>query len=111
MSRIVKKINPLLRPLAVVSCFVFCLLAQTGKANAAIVPGAVWLDNRGQPIQAHGGGILKVGDTFFWFGEDRAQGLDPSKRYVSCYASKDLQHWTFRNQVLKLADPENFGSR
>ena len=69
----------------------------------------MWLDDRGQQIQAHGGGILKLGDTFFWFGEDRTQGLDPNKRYVSCYASKDLEHWTFRNQVLKLSDPENFG--
>ena len=69
----------------------------------------VWLDNRGKPIQAHGGGILKVGDEFFWFGEDRTQGLDPTRKYVACYSSKDLSHWTFRNQVLNLADPENLG--
>ncbi len=76
---------------------------------AVIRPGAVWPDNRGQHIQAHGGGILKYGDTYYWFGEDRGQGLDPAKRYVSCYSSKDLAHWTFRNQVIKLSDPENFG--
>lgn len=76
-----------------------------------IQPGAVWLDNRGKQIQAHGGGILKIGATYFWFGEDRTQGLDPTLRYVACYSSKDLAHWTFRNQVLKLADPENFGPR
>jgi hypothetical protein len=85
------------------------MCSLTALAHAAIQPGAVWLDNRGQQIQAHGGGILKVGDTFFWFGEDRTQGLDPNKRYVSCYSSKDLEHWTYRNQVLKLSDPENFG--
>jgi hypothetical protein len=111
VSPIVKKINSLPRLLALATCFVFCLLARVSNARAAVIPGAVWLDDRGQPIQAHGGGILKVGDTFFWFGEDRTQGLDPTKRFVSCYASKDLQHWTFRNQVLKLADPENFGPR
>jgi len=38
-----------------------------------------------------------------------AQGLDRSKRYVSCYSSQDLVNWTFRNDVLKLSDPENFG--
>ena len=74
-----------------------------------IRPGAVWPDDRGQPIQAHGGGILKVGHTYYWFGEDRSQGNDPARRYVSCYASPDLVHWTFRNQVLKQADPEHFG--
>jgi hypothetical protein len=28
---------------------------------------------------------------------------------VACYASRDLAHWTFRNRVIQLADPENFG--
>jgi hypothetical protein len=76
-----------------------------------IQPGALWLDQRGQHIQAHGGGITKVGDSYYWFGEDRGQGLDPAKRYVGCYSSKDLVHWTFRNQVLKQSDPENLGPR
>jgi hypothetical protein len=80
-------------------------------AAPAIKPGEIWLDDRGQHIQAHGGGILKVGDTYYWFGEDRSQGLDPARKYVSCYASKDLTNWTFRNQVLKLSDPEDFGTR
>lgn len=78
-------------------------------AAALIQPGEVWPDDRGQHIQAHGGGILKLADTYYWFGEDRGQGLDRSKRYVSCYSSKDLARWTFRNQVIQLADPENFG--
>lgn len=75
----------------------------------SIRPGEVWLDDRGQQIQAHGGGILKLSDSYFWFGEDRSQGLDRAKRYVSCYRSKDLAHWTFCNQVIKLSDPEQFG--
>ncbi len=78
-------------------------------APPSIRPGAIWPDNRGEHIQAHGGGIIKLGDTYYWFGEDRGQGLDPAKKYVGCYSSKDLVNWTFRNQVLKLSDPENFG--
>jgi Glycosyl hydrolases family 43 len=76
-----------------------------------IQPGEVWRDDRGQPIQAHGGGILKRGHTYFWFGEEREQGLDPAKKYVGCYSSQDLVHWKFRNLVIKLSDPENFGPR
>jgi hypothetical protein len=87
------------------------IAANTVAAPQTIKPGELWLDDRGQHIQAHGGGIIKLDDTYYWFGEDRSQGLDRSKRYVSCYASKDLAHWTFRNQVLKLADPEIFGPR
>ena len=78
-------------------------------APQTIRPGEIWPDNRGQHIQAHGGGIVRLRDTFYWFGEDRGQNLDPQLRYVSCYASQDLVHWSFRNQVIKLADPENFG--
>ena len=91
--------------LATVACFL-----NTGCATPpAIKPGEIWLDNRGQHVQAHGGGIIKVGQTYYWFGEDRTRGLDPTRRYVACYSSTDLAHWTFRNQVLKLANPENFG--
>lgn len=86
--------------------------AASAKGPTQVIrPGEVWLDDRGQPIQAHGGGILKVGATYFWFGEEREQGLDPTKRYVGCYSSKDLVHWKFRNLVIKLSDPENFGPK
>jgi hypothetical protein len=73
-----------------------------------IEPGAVWQDDRGKHVQSHGGGIIKLGDTYFWFGEDRTEGLDRDKRYVACYSSKDLAHWTFRKQIV-FADPENIG--
>lgn len=87
-------------------------MALLGRATAApqtIRPGGVWPDNRGRHVQAHGGGILKWNGTYYWFGEERAQGLDPAKRCASCYASKDLAHWTFRRDVLQQADPEGLG--
>ena len=79
------------------------------KTTAVIRPGAQWLDNHGRLIQAHGGGILRFKKTWYWFGEDRSAENDPNKRYVACYSSQDLVHWTFRKQVLALADPENLG--
>ena len=72
-----------------------------------IQPGELWPDDRGQHVQAHGGGIIKHGDTYYWFGEDRTRGLPREKRYVACYSSTDLAHWTFRHQVVALAPPEN----
>jgi hypothetical protein len=74
-----------------------------------IHPGELWPDSDGKHIQAHGGGITKVGDTFYWFGEDRAQNNPRGLRCVSCYSSTNLAQWTHRGQVLKLANPENFG--
>ncbi|MHB1023589.1 MAG: family 43 glycosylhydrolase [Acidobacteriaceae bacterium] len=76
-------------------------LAQAQKN--LIRPGAVWLDNRGQQIQAHGGGILLHKGTYYWFGEDRSVTNHPAKRSVACYASKDLVHWKFRRQVLAVS--------
>lgn len=75
-------------------------------ASGLIHPGDPWFDNRGKQIQAHGGGILRLGKTYYWFGEDRSPGNDPRKAYVACYSSKDLVHWEFRKQVLALANPE-----
>ncbi len=74
-----------------------------------IQPGELWPDDRGQHVQAHGGGIIKHGDTYYWFGEDRTRGLPRDQRYVACYSSTDLAHWTFRHQVVALAPPENLG--
>ena len=82
---------------------------KTATTAALIKPVELWPDHRGLHVQAHGGGIIKLGDTYYWFGEDRSKDNDPNKRFVACYSSTDLVHWTFRNQVIKLADPENFG--
>jgi len=81
------------------------------SSRGLIRPGAVWRDQLGRQIEAHGGSILYYHHTWYWFGEDRTQGLDPTMRYVSCYSSRDLVHWKFRGRPLQLADPEHLGPR
>jgi hypothetical protein len=80
-------------------------MTETPSDMNWVRPGAVWPDDRDKHIQAHGGGIVKLGDTFYWFGEDRSENNDPKKRYVACYSSIDLSRWTFRNQVVAMASP------
>jgi len=88
------------------------LCAPAGQLQPGLIqPGAVWLDTEGHPIQAHGGGFLYHHHLWYWYGEDRTQGLDPDKQYVSCYSSADLVHWTFRGRPLQLSDPENLGPK
>jgi hypothetical protein len=77
--------------------------------KTVIAPGQIWPDAQGNHIQAHGGGITKVGKTYYWYGEERRQGLNPDLRYVSCYSSKDLANWKFEKDVVQMADPENLG--
>ena len=84
----------------------------SGAAELPVIrPGEVWPDDRGQHIQAHGGGILQLGGVYYWFGEDRSETNARINRCVACYASTNLAQWTFRHQVVRLADPENLGRR
>ena len=57
--------------------------------------GTLWNDIDGNPIHAHGGWMLSYGGYFYWYGEDRRENY-----YVSCYRSKDLRNWEFRNHIL-----------
>jgi hypothetical protein len=93
------------------------LLVGIVESNAAQVPntspirpGEVWQDDRGIPIQAHGGGILHWNGAYYWFGEDRSKGNDPAKRYVGCYESQDLTHWKFLSKALVVSNPEGLGA-
>lgn len=66
-------------------------LAQLGPvAHAEFKPGADWRDTAGNPIQAHGGGVLVLSNAFYWYGEDRAPD---SPDAVSCYVSTNLYDW------------------
>ncbi|MFI1188335.1 RICIN domain-containing protein [Streptomyces californicus] len=88
------------------------LLGATGTAHAAAVTIAnatQFTDPAGNPVHAHGGGVVKVGTYYYWFGEDR--NADNSFRYVSAYRSTDLKTWEFRNHVLtEETDPELRGA-
>lgn len=57
--------------------------------------GVTLFDTDGNVLHAHGGWILKVKDIFYWYGENRT-----GQNYVSCYKSKDLENWTFCNNIL-----------
>lgn len=61
--------------------------------------GVFWNDTKNKRIEAHGGGFLKVDDTWYWFGEDKSQNSGTFKA-VNCYASKDLVTWEFRNAII-----------
>ncbi|MES2276160.1 MAG: family 43 glycosylhydrolase [Bacteroidota bacterium] len=82
--------------------FVFSAVAQ----SIVIKPTEVWPDTNGDHIQAHGGGIIKIKNDYYWYGEERRQGLDTNYRYVSCYHSKDLVNWTFKGDALKATKPD-----
>lgn len=80
------------------------LVAQfftAGSAHAATVTvtnATQFTATNGDVVHAHGGGVIKVGSYYYWFGEDR--NADNTFKYVSAYRSTDLKTWEFRNHVL-----------
>ena len=67
-------------------------------------------DNNGNKIQAHGGQVQKIGDTWYWYGEDKTNGYRPVEG-VHCYSSKDLYNWTDEGLALDAIDvpDEHYG--
>ncbi len=66
-------------------------------------PGKIWLDSDGQPIQAHGGGVLLHQGVYYWYGENKDAETTNGRHDVigvSCYASTDLYTWKNEGVVL-----------
>ena len=64
-----------------------------------IANNGFWNDTSGKRIEAHGGGFIQVGDTWYWVGEDKSKNSG-NFNAVNCYASKDLVNWEFRNAII-----------
>ena len=84
--------------------------AQAQK-NTSFMPGEVWKDTDGNPINAHGGGLLYHEGTYYWYGEyKKGKTILPEwatwECYrtdvtgVGCYSSRDLLNWKFEGIVL-----------
>jgi Glycosyl hydrolases family 43 len=84
------------------------LFAQTRVQADEIRNDEVWLDTKGNRIDCHEGSILRVGDTFYWYG--RAYNGHKTGMYgkegakyrcgLNVYSSKDLVNWTNRGACL-----------
>lgn len=64
--------------------------------NHSIKPGQTWFDTNGQRIQAHGGCVIYVDGTFYWYGENKEKSLSEYDIWhwgVRLYSSTDLYNW------------------
>lgn len=67
-----------------------------GPVTWPLINGVQWADTDGNPIQAHGGGMLRVGQDYYWFGENR--NANGSFYAVSAYRSRDVRRWAARER-------------
>ena len=77
----------------------------------SFLPGAVWNDSEGSPIQAHGGQVQRMPipdgnggktEAYVWVGENKTDGHLGNP--VAVYTSEDLVHWICRGDVLRPLD-------
>lgn len=88
---------------------IICLFSSPAQE---IKPQHTWYDTAGQPINAHGGGVMYHNGTYYWYGEYKGRFTYRSPGVgwecyrtdfngVSCYSSTDLKRWTFEGVVLQ----------
>ena len=78
-------------------------------ASAPALPnGGIWKDTDGVHINAHGGGLLKDGDVWYWYGEHKVEGKAGNRAQVGvgCYSSRDLGTWKNEGIALTVSNEE-----
>jgi len=84
------------------------LFSTTGRAQTKLnsfTPGAIWPDDKGVHINAHGGGLLYDKGIYYWYGEHKIEGGAGNRAMVGvhCYSSKDLYNWKDEGIALKVS--------
>lgn len=72
--------------------------------NDVVTNGVSWYTDENEIMQAHAGGVIKVGDTYYMYGEDRGNDNYDFKS-VQMYKSKDLKNWEHANTILDKQSP------
>ena len=78
----------------------------------AFYPGKIWLDTNGNRIQAHGGSVMYIDGTYYWYGENKEKTTGDTDVWtwgVRCYTSKDLYNWEDKGLIIQpdLDHPES----
>jgi hypothetical protein len=88
---------------------------RTSRRYDAVHSGTPWFDQRGLPVSAHGGGIIRDGGRWYLFGEAHRDMTNAFAGF-NCYSSKDLVNWRFERVALPVQasgalGPDTVGER
>lgn len=76
-------------------------MGPVGTISGDLATGVIFLDTDGERVNAHGGGIIKEGDTFYMHGEFfLSTTTDNNFNGFSMYSSKDLATWKNEGIIL-----------
>merc|ERR1712216_753375 len=95
----------LLAGLITVSC---ADLHHRSPDDAVITSGAIWNDTEGNPVHAHGAGLVLpeahpagAGGKYFMVGTSQKHNPGWLSEGINMYSSYDLQHWHFEAMIFK----------
>lgn len=95
--------------LPIIILSVLCSCAGRTFPSGEIRPGEIWYDTEGNPINAHGGGMLYHNGRYWWYGEYKTAGEEGNLAQVgvSCYSSSNLSEWRNEGIVLPVSEDEH----
>lgn len=83
-------------------------LSTPTPEDATITTGAIWTDTRGEPVHAHGAGVILpsahpagAGGKYFMVGTTKKANPNWLSEGVNMYSSFDLQHWQFEGEIFR----------
>jgi hypothetical protein len=72
-----------------------------GTFSGALADGINFVDTDGNRVNAHGGGIIREGDTFYMHGEYfEPNTTDNNFKGFTMYSSKDMSTWKYEGIIL-----------
>ncbi len=117
MKQKTSKISPRSRLCSSLLIMISFFCAIPAVASSQLIRNDVfWKDTSGNPIYSQGGGILKVGNIYYWYGVKYERAVtyaaqpewqkSPSNfSAVTAYSSTDLVHWKFEGDIIKAGAP------
>ncbi|KAG7288322.1 hypothetical protein NEMBOFW57_007853 [Staphylotrichum longicolle] len=77
------------------------------RASLQVVPGGTWTASNGEPLQAHGAGLIQVNGVYYMIGEDKTSGSNFEN--VNCYSSTNLVEWKYEGALLSRTSSGDLG--
>jgi len=72
---------------------------QETENYKSVLTGIPWYTENGENVSAHGANIIKEGDKFYLFGENKNNTNNRFEGF-SCYSSTDLMNWKYEGIAL-----------
>ncbi len=81
--------------------FIFIVLAYHSFGQMHINNAKPKTDDKGQPVDAHDGRVMKFGNKYYWYGTayGKTNGFTQANTYV-VYSSPNMKNWHFEGELI-----------